>query len=422
MLISIGEDSTARSGRDGRRPACGPLAGAGAAQTRQIAHLEPRDRGISHLVLPTVALVPPPAIVSPRPREVSFGRIQGRVAPGTREILVRVDGRLVATKIVHRRRFALVVSLPSRNVTLRITAVARSGRRSSTLVRPVFGLPRETAPYAGPVPPLRGYEDAALAQTVRGFARAFPGVCGLFVQDLRTGAGAAWNARARFPGASTLKLAIAIELMRELRGVPAPSTRLAALLWKMLVYSDDRAANDLLVTLGGSISGGSARVNAMMRALRLADSEMYGGYIVEDQLDRRPIPLEILGRPYFIGKYSTAWDLARLERALHLAAGARGALIWRFRGGVTPADARYLLYLLANARTRGGLSRYLRGDATVVHKAGWTSKVRHDTGLVYSRRGPFVITVLTWNGRGVGESSDVLAGRVARAAFERFGP
>ena len=152
-------------------------------------------------------------------------------------------------------------------------------------------------------------------------ARGFPGSCSFFVQDLRTGAGAAWNARARFPAASTLKLAIAVELMRELRGVPAPGTRLGGLLWRMLVYSDDRSANELLEAIGGSTSGGSTRVNAMMRALGLADSDMYGGYIVEDSLLRRAIPLEIVSRPSFIGKATTAWDLARLERALHLAAG-----------------------------------------------------------------------------------------------------
>src|SRR5439155_13380224 len=98
--------------------------------------------------------------------------------------------------------------------------------------------------FAGPIPPLRGHEDSALARTVRGLAHRFPGICGFFVQDLRTGAGASWNARARFPAASTLKLAIAVELLRGLHGVPAPGTRLATLLWQMLVYSDDRAANE----------------------------------------------------------------------------------------------------------------------------------------------------------------------------------
>jgi hypothetical protein len=49
MLASIGDDSAARSARAGRRPACGPVAGAGAAQTRQIAQPDARDLGISHL-------------------------------------------------------------------------------------------------------------------------------------------------------------------------------------------------------------------------------------------------------------------------------------------------------------------------------------------------------------------------------------
>ena len=342
------------------------------------------------------------------------------MAQGTQRVLVRVDGRLVATKQTRRRRFVVVVSLPPRDVALRVTAEDGQGRRASTIVRPVFGLPRETAPYDGPIPPLRGYEDAALAGKVRSLTRHFPGICGVFVQDLRTGAGAAWNARARFPAASTLKLAIAVELLHRRRGVPAPGSRLGSLLWRMIVYSDDRAANELLVAIGGSISGGAARVNAMMSALALADSDMYGGYIVEDSLVRRPIPLELFGRPTFIGKYTTAWDLGRLERALHLAAGARGALVWRFRGAFTPADARYLMYLLAHARTLGGLTAVRGGDVTVLHKAGWITKARHDSGLVYRRRGSFVVTVLTWNGGGVGRASDLLATRVARAALERL--
>ncbi len=336
-------------------------------------------------------------------------------------VLVRVDGRLVATKDLRRRRFVLVVPLPSRAITLRVTAVDAIGRGSSTAVAPVFGLPRIAAPYEGAIPPFRGYEDGALANKVRSLARGFPGICGVFVQDLRTGEGAAWNARARFPGASTLKLAIAVELMRGQRGIPQPGTRVAALLWRMLVYSDDRSANELLNAIGGSISGGAARVNTMMRAFGLADSDMYGGYVVEDGIARRPIPLEVSGRPSFIGKYTTAWDLARLERALHLAAGGRGALVWRFRGALTPADARYLLYLLASARTRGGLNYVLRRGVAVLHKAGWIEKARHDSGLVYSARGAFVVTVLTWNGRGVGGASDLLAARVARAALDRFG-
>ncbi len=57
----------------------------------------------------------------------------------------------------------------------------------------------------------------------------------------------------------------------------------------------------------------------------------------------------------------------------------------------------------------------------VLQKAGWISTALHDAGLVYWSGGSFVATVLTWNGRGVGVASDVLAGRIGRAAYARFG-
>jgi beta-lactamase class A len=372
-------------------------------------------------VLP-VAL-PPPVVVEPAPYEVSFGRVAGRVAPGTRRVVVTVAGRRLGEKEVRGRRFAIEVALPRRDVAVRVTALDAEGQGASAVVTPVFGLPAGGAPRF--LPPLPGREDPLLARALGALARRFPGTCAVFVQDLRTGLGAAWNARAQFPGASTLKLAIAVELLRGLHGTPAPGTRLDVLLRKMLVVSDGDAANALLVRIGGSTSGGSARVNAMLRALAISDTDMYGGYLKERRpaargRATRPIPLRVQAQPSFVGKRTTAWDLARLARHVHLAAGARGALVWRFRGAFTPADARYLLYLLARVREPGRLGRFLTGEAAVLHKAGWITRARHDNGLVYWPGGAFVVSVLTWRPGGVGASADVLAGRVALAALKRF--
>jgi Beta-lactamase enzyme family len=379
------------------------------------------DLRIICIVLPAAT---PPAIVQPAPYEVSFGRIEGRAAGGTQRIRVLADGRLVGEKQLTGRSFALTVPLPRRDVSLRIVAVGADGAESATVVAPVFGLPQEGAPYRRGPPPLPGFEDAALAVTVRALAHRFRGVAAVFVQDLRTGLGAAWNARAEFPAASTLKLAIAVELLRGLHAVPGPGTRLDVLLRKMLVYSDGRAANELLARIGGgSVFAGSARVNATARALGLGDTDMYGGYIPDTRtpamVGRRPIPLRVENATTFVGKRTSAWDLARLARAVHLAAGGSGPLIWRFRGAFTPSDARHLLYLLAHVREPGRLTRFLSG-AAVLHKAGWITKARHDNGLVYWRGGAFVITVMTWNRGGIGTASDVLAGRVARVALNRF--
>ena len=55
----------------------------------------------------------------------------------------------------------------------------------------------------------------------------------------------------------------------------------------MLTYSDNAAANATESYYGGSTSGGSSLVNALMQSLGLVDTEMYGGY-----------ELEALGRPH----------------------------------------------------------------------------------------------------------------------------
>lgn len=372
-------------------------------------------------MLPVALAAPPPAapaLVVPVAHEVSFGRIAGRAAPGTQRILVLVDGRLRGEKELRGRRFTFSLELPRRNVTVRVTAVDGEGRRASTVVQHVYGLPRSAEPRGRP-PPLPGREDPVLARTVRSLARGFPGICSVFVQDLRTGAGAAWNARARFPAASTLKLAIAVEILRTERGTPAPGSRLDTLLRRMLVISDSKAANELLVRLGGSTSGGSARVNSTLRSLGLNDTDMYGGYEIERTSAQRAIPIRRVGEPSFVGKRTTAWDLARLARHLHFAADGNGLLARRLRGAFSRADARYLLYVLAHVREPGRLDRFL-GGAALLHKAGWIRTARHDNGLVYWPGGAFVVTVMTWRGGGIGTGSDVLAGRVARAALDRF--
>jgi beta-lactamase class A len=354
----------------------------------------------------------PPAIVSPAAREVSFGLVTGTVPSGTRRVIVRVGARIAADKPLRGSRFSVRLDLPFGDANLSVTAVDARGSRSTARVGPVYGLPRSAAPRrAGAT------EDPALAATVRSFTRAFHGTGAVFVQDLRTGRGAAWNARARFPAASTLKLAIAATVLRALPDKPSVGSSVDVLLRRMLVSSDNASANALEVWLAGSTSAGSARVNETMRALGLYDSEMYGGYEIERAF-QAPIPIRIDSQPVFgPGKYTTAWDLARLARAVYLAAGGRGKLAGL---GVSSSEARYLLWVLAHVEDGGKLGRFLAPPSAVLHKAGWNSTVRHDAGLVFWPGGVYVAAVMTWNAGGVGPSSDVLAGRVAAAAFKRF--
>ena len=357
-----------------------------------------------------------PAIVAPAPREASFGHVSGRVFAGTTRVLVYVDGDLRrSVPVSGGGPFSFTLSLPPRDVRIRVAARGAAGARAGRTVTPVYGLPRAAAPRRT----RPSAQDTVLARRLRGLARAYPGIAAVYAQDLRTGQGAAWNARARFPAASTLKLAIAIEVLRTLGAPPRAGSSLDRSIQRMLVYSDNAAANSLLVWLGGSTSGGAARVNALMRSLGIHDSLMYGGYAVRTAA-RRPIPLRVNEQPAFgVGKYTTAWDLVRLHRGVHQAVSGFGALA-HTEGRFRRSDARYLLWVLAHVADHGKLDRYLPGGTSTLHKAGWIRQARHDAGLVYWRGGVFIVGVMTWNAGGAGSSSDVLAGRVARRALDRF--
>lgn len=353
----------------------------------------------------------PPVVVTPGPRQASFGLIAGRVSRRADRVVVRIDGRVRASRKARGTHFSFYLRLPPRDVSVRVTAVYAHGWASTT-VKPVLGLPTRAAPRF-----VWSYRDAKLMRLVSRLARRFPGTAGAYVEDLRTGAGAAWNARARFPAASTLKLAIAVQVLRALGGrPPAAGTRVAQLMDAMLIRSDNVAANEMLAVVGG----GSV-VDGMLRTIGLTDTEMFGGYLPGTASGRKPgIPIRDTSQPSFgFGKYTTAWDLARLIRYVDLGAAGKGPLALRFPS-FTSADARYLLYELGHVQEPGRLGRFLPYGIRVAHKAGWISTARHDNGLVFFPGGSFVVTVMTWRPSGAGLSSDVLAGRIAQAALGLF--
>jgi hypothetical protein len=372
---------------------------------------------------PPSAAPAPPAIERPASYQVSYGMIEGRAAPGAKRVLVRVDGRVVRDLRLTSRSFVVDVDLPPREVRIRVETADARGRRAGRTVQHVFGLPRAARPRIR-VPRL----DPRLQADVRRLVHAFPGTSGVYVEDLASGAAAAWNARATFPAASTLKLAIAVTLMARTVGPPRPGTSLDRMIRSMLVASDNEAANRILVLLGGSTSGGGHVVDGVMRSIGLERTVMYGGYILETSLGPvratagRGLPLNVVAQPAWgVGKATTAQDLAQLHRSLWLGSAGLGPLV-RSGSSVSAAEARYLLYVLAHVHDHGKLDRVVatRPGVIVLHKGGWIDAARHDAGLVAWRGGIFVAAVTTHRSGGAGAASDVLAGRVATTALRRF--
>lgn len=371
---------------------------------------------ISLVATPATPAVPVPSIVQPSSYQAFFGHLVAEVPRGTTRVVLLVDGHRFASRAVHSKHVAFRLELPLRDLELRLIAIGSTGRANrSSPVGPVFALPPAAAPR-----PVTGRQDRKLEQRITRLLRAFPGTAAAYVQDLVGGGRAAWNAREHFPAGSTLKLAIAVEALRSVRGPPARGSGFDALLRSMLIDSSNEAANQLEVAFGGSTSGGSARVNAMMRALGLVDSEMYGGYETGEDDAGRSVPSVVARLPVIVrGKYTTAADLARLLEYVYLAAAGRGPLTRHFRGAFSAAEARYLLYLLLHVADHGKLDRFLPHGTVVAHKAGWIATARHDNGIVFWREGAFVAAVMTY-GQWVGTASDILAGKISRATLARL--
>lgn len=382
-----------------------------------------------------------PQIVVPAARQASFGRIIGRVPPGTKKAFLLVDGKRVLAKRPRQRKVRFRYQLPRRDVTLRLIAVDGRGTRTrSQPVGPVLGLPARAAPR-----PSGSREHASLARALRKEMRGFPGVTAVYVRDLVTGDGASWNATAQFPAGSTLKVALALEALRVSPGPPAQGSELGRLLESMLVYSSNVDANRLAITIAGSTRVAWSRVRRLMARLGMNRSEAFGGY--QDMALATPersnsesdsrglatsigtgrvlppiwraIPLETIEEPRFgPSKRTTAADLSRLFTAIHLAAGGRGPLIKHYRHEITPTEVRHLLYLLTHTQDREKKLAAQVPYATVAHKGGWIPTARHDAGIVYWKAGAFVASVMTFSAAGVGAPADRLAAQVARTSLK----
>jgi beta-lactamase class A len=356
---------------------------------------------------------------TPQPFEASPGLVRGVAPAGTHHVTLYAHGREIARTWLHRgkRRFVIAApGLPTGDQTIDVAAYSRTGRRlGQTRVANVYGLPAAAFTLRPATT-----TDGAVQRALSGL-RSQPGATdGVWVVDLRTGRGASWNAGAQLPAASTLKLAILMTVLSREAGSPTLSSA-----WpteRRLVFdSSNRAANELLVRIGGSTVGGSAEVNRLAAALGATRTDMFGGYLLEPGEDRRAgraspfaappaLPTE---QPYLPrGKRTTAHDLGVMLSALMLAAAGRGPAI---RQGISPHEARVALWLLLHARYPGLVQP--NTPYRVAHKAGWLGQVQHDGTLVFRTRGTLLAAIMTYRAGGVSyTASRAYAARVLRLA------
>ena len=345
------------------------------------------------LMLAALVAAPPPDpasvhVAQPQPYELWDGRVRGTAPAGS--TLVVVSGK-------HRWRVSVAAGggfdkvLPG--VPRGDGKVTVGGHR----VAPVFGVP------SGSISPLpKPRPDLTLNKRLNHLAGMVTPYVSIYSRSW-SGRAAAYNAGAEFEAASTLKLPIMLVALSDNTGELEHSEY-----WDPMVrvtrYSDNAAANELLEQTGGSDADGAADMVELMKSLGLTHTYMAGGYLIEG--GGGSSLLGVVDQPPIAYKHTTAGDMATLATMLVDAAAGQGPLL---RHGVSPHEARELLYLMVHAQDPGLVPAGAHG-LPVAHKIGWLDDADNDVAIVFTYRGPLVVAIYT---NGVEDMSAEMFGRVA---------
>ena len=328
------------------------------------------------LMLAALVAAPPPDpasvhVAQPQPYELWDGRVRG-TAPAGRTLVV-VSGR-------HRWRVPVAADgrfdrvLPG---VPRGDGMVTVGGRSVT---PVFGVP------SGSISPLpKPHPDLTLNKRLTHLAGMVTAHISIYSRSW-SGRAAAYNGGAEFEAASTLKLPIMLVALSDNHGELEHSEY-----WDPMVrvtrYSDNAAANELLEQTGGSDTDGAADMVELMKSLGLTHTYMAGGYLIEG--GGGSSLLGVVDQPPTAYKHTTAGDMATLAALLVDAAAGQGPLL---EHGVSPHEARELLYLMVHAQDPGLVPAGAHG-LPVAHKIGWLDDADNDVAVVFTYHGPLVVAI-----------------------------
>ena len=251
---------------------------------------------------------------------------------------------------------------------------------------------------------------------------ALDGVMGVAIRDLGDGRELARNADLVFPTASTIKLAILLELYRQeqqgrsgktgtarlsdlytfdpkdlvadsqiMSGLTPGVTRVTNrdLAPFMLAVSDNAASNVLEARVGRD------NVNATLRTLGLK----------ETRLRRRMIDVAAARRGD--ENVSTPRELVRLLAAIHDGKA------------LEPDLAQALLAQLSVVKEKSTIPLLLPGDARVANKPGSLEGVRNDCAVVYAPGRPFALCVMTAYARDERAAESAISA-IALLAYRHF--
>jgi beta-lactamase class A len=326
-------------------------------------------------------------LLTPRDGEPFTGPVLAAVPSGAQSAQLLVDGRLHSqVRAAGHRVLRFTVRSPRgpHDIEVRFfrrgKLVGRAGENNAWLVPP-------TAAVAA----LPLHESRDLDAKLATLARAYAGKTAIWIENLESGTYASWNADARFPAASLVKLGLLTAALRTFGPRPERS-RAAYDLQTLTAWSSNLAANRLLVEVGGV-----SAVNGELARLGAAASTYPGPYRVGTSARRAgsdaPDPPPLVSQ-----RTTTARDMARI--LLLIDQSATGNRAARLTTQLTRHEALVGLGLLLDSKpiddNIGLLRPWLPGSFPIAQKNGWLHDARHTAAIVYSEDGPRLIVILTY--------------------------
>jgi len=264
----------------------------------------------------------------------------------------------------------------------------------------------------------------------------YHGDVALYAEDLHTGRTVSIDADTPVPTASTIKLTVLFEALKQMQegrkswsdpvtltkanqvegsGVLAlfdtPATlTLKDALTLMIVLSDNTATNIAIDDLG------LQNIDDRIVWMGLRDTWLY------KKVFMNPVPPVPADQPKFgLGK-TTAREMAAVMRRF-------ATCNLNAPGDATPpseptrALCNTALDILKAQQDRGGIPRDL-GDLTVANKSGAIDAARNDVGIVYAKNGPIVISVFLSTTKDVNWLYDnpgqIMIGKLAKAIVDAW--
>lgn len=271
-----------------------------------------------------------------------------------------------------------------------------------------------------------------LQQQIEAMADDWNGVAGIYVYDLAADQiVATLNQDTVFSGASVMKVPI---LLYAYTSLPSFTDEQETWLQKMIVESDNLAANQLLATSAGGTGTESAlqgvlEMTKMLQSLGLKHTYQYTPYEANDYLNLQNIktrngPKQEGPKPYTDADpklRTTPAEMSRIFLLIHQCSQGKGELLEKFGGSLTAPRCQEMLDRLEDNGDHSRLVAGLPDGTRVAHKSGWIEDMQADVGIVHSPGGDFLVAIYIYREivRGKNYLDDSVAAPVI-ASFARL--